>query len=374
MATIVTPPAVSAPQEPPTIADLKAMLAPPSAQPEPAAAPPKEPEPPTPEVKAAEPEKVEEKPATETEKSIAEAGTAEEKQAPEAKQPVVEEGEEELPEGVKKRIAKEVGKTARIQAEIAHAVSARKAAEAELAKVTAEPGTAPEKKAEPAATDSKPAKPARPPEPPEIIVGEDEPWADYQAKVKVQQTEYRAEIAKYETKLAEYETAKDAWLLAEAERKFEQKAQARKIDEEGDRFLAEALKQHGKEVLESAIEGFKEKAPADFQKAISQLDTWPAMVIHLNAHPAELKTITDIFAASQYRGVAALGKLESSLAQKAQAPKTEKPVPVVAPPVPLPAPPAAVGGKSSPVGAIDLEKVSMTRFKQEITKRLARTG
>src|SRR5690349_378379 len=51
------------------------------------------------------------------------------------KQPTPEPQEEELPEGVKKRIAKEAERAARVQAEIDRAVSERKAKEAELEKL-----------------------------------------------------------------------------------------------------------------------------------------------------------------------------------------------------------------------------------------------
>lgn len=368
MATTVTPPAASAP---PSIADLRSMLSPTPTPKEPEAVvhSKEETKPETPEVPAAEPEKV----ATEPGTTETEPGTVPEEQAQES---VAEDKDEELPEGVRKRIAKEAEKQARIQTEIARAVSARKAAQAELDKVTAEPVPPTVKKAEPAATEAKLVRPVRPAEPPTPVLGDDEKWDDHQSRLKEHREKQDAALTKYEAEMVTYENEREVRILAEAERRFRAQAEADRAASEGDKFLESAIKEHGKDVLQPAIEGFKGKTTEPFQTAISQLETWPAMVIYLDAHPDELKTITDTFAANQHRGVAALGKLEDKLSAPKPKP-VEKPAVVTVPAAtPLPPPPAVVGGKASPIAAIDLGKrdLPFSKFKADINRKLGKTG
>lgn len=292
-----------------------------------------------------------------------------------AQEPVVEDKEEELPPNVKKKIAKEVERQAKADRAIAEAVSKRKAAEAELEKVKGTPGSEPVKNTAPT-TEVKLVRPVRPAEPPTPVLGDDEKWDDHQARLKEHREKQDAALTKYEAEMVTYENEREVRILAEAERRFRAQAEADRAASEGDKFLESAMKEHTKEVLQPAIEGFKGKTTEQFQTAISQLETWPAMVIYLDAHPDELKTITDTFAANQHRGVAALGKLEDKLS--APKPKPVDKAPAVAVPVaaPLPPPPAVVGGKASPVAAIDLGKrdLPFSKFKADINRKLGKTG
>lgn len=328
----------------PTIAELRALLNDP-AQSLPVAAPAKEPDKPTPEVKT-EPEKPVEAKVTEAEPGTAPEQVKEETEA--------EEKEEELPKNVQKRIAKEVERTTKAQRAIDEAISARKAAEAKLAEVKGTTGSEPAPTTAPK-TDGKPVRPVEPPEP---TLGDEETWGKLQERIQAHRQKYQAEVLAYEEK-------RDAWLLAEARRGFEEETRTTQAEVEGKKFLEAAMKEHTPEVLQPAIDGFKEKTSAEFQTAISQLESWPAMVIYLNKHAAELKTIADIFATNPHRGVAALGKLEAALLKpppKAPSAAVER----------LPDPPAVAGGKSSAAGNVDFEKADMRTFKREIQPMLSR--
>lgn len=234
--------------------------------------------------------------------------------------------DEPLPEGVQKRIAKEAEKAARIQSEIDRAVSTRKAKEKELADLTAT-GSQP-------APTSAAAKKA-----PEFgeTGHESETYAQFQTRDR---EHLRAEVA------------------AEAESKFEAKFAAREQQAKAQVKWDAAIATHGKE-FPALMAKAQEVAPEGLQHAISALDDWSGVAVHLAKDPAKLKELAAEYEANPVRAIAKLGRIEASLKSAAK-PATE--------PV-LPNPPAKDGGGSSAsVGAFDIEASKMSQIRRHATK------
>ncbi len=309
------------------------MLADPPA-PEPVAAvaaPVAEPKTETPEPEAAP--VVEEAKVTE-----AEPGTA-----PETEPEVVE---EELPDNVRKRIAKEVERQARADRAIAEAVSNRKAREAELAKLAADkPGSEPAPTTAPAAKEGKPTRP------------------DLDT--------FPGTYAEYQTALKKYDSDHEAWLIAETERTVEAKLTARQRDETLRKDWDEATEAHGAEFPE-LMKTLASSAPEGLQLAISGLDNWSQVAVHLAKTPDELRFLARKFDHNPYAAVAELGRLEDRLQQASKPPEPAKVVAPARVEKPLPPPPARVGGSASATPKVDLEKADMRTFKREVLHLLER--
>lgn len=234
--------------------------------------------------------------------------------------------DEPLPENVQKKIAKEAERAARAQAAIDKAVSDRKAKEDEAAKLT-KPGSEPAPNTE--VKDAKPVKPT-----------EDKfaTWGEYQ------------------TALAKYETEHEAWLIAETERRTEAKFTQRQQEAKAKERWDEAVKTHGAE-FPKLMDAARAIAPEGLQAAISALDNWSGVAVHLAKNEAQLKELAAEFQANPYKAIATLGRIEAGLKT---APKAAEP---------LPKPPVTEGGKSSAsVGAFDFETASMGQLKSHLTK------
>ncbi len=292
------------------MSDLRAMVALANGNGEPEAKP-----------EPAKPETVEaEKPETVTE-------TVETKQEPEDK-------DEPLPEGVVKRIAKEAEKAARIQSEIDKAVSTRKAKEAELAAIASKTGSEPAPNT--AQANGEPKEPT---------------WAEYNAQGK--------SWGEFEEALAKSKTEYRDWLKAETDRMVEQKLTERQQKQAVQARWDEAVKTHGKE-FPALMEQAQAIAPEGLQQAISALDNWSAVAVHLAKHPAQLKELSAAYDANSIKAIATLGRIEASLKT---APKTE------APAKPLPDPIAVVGGTASASASdFDIEKASMASLRAYTNK------
>ncbi len=252
------------------------------------------------------------------------------------KKPEPEEAEPELPEGVKKRIAKEAERQARIQSEIDRAVSARKAKEEELKKLSgSEPAPTPEKQL-PA------GRPVRPQ--PDAY----QTWGEYLAAD------------------AKYATEHEAWLVEETRKTVTQEITANRQAEEGKRLWDSAVKDHAD--LPTMAPQVVEHSPEGLQLAISALDNWAGVTVHLGKNPEELAALVEAFNANPYRGVTELGKLEERLkpATKQAATSTAT--------KPLPAPLKPVGGgASATTPKVDMENAPFHVFKSEV-KRMLKAG
>lgn len=300
MATIVVPPSSSEP----SLADLRAMVASTApqveAKPEPVAAP------------------------------VAEATKPEAAPEPADKTQEPEDKEEPLPEGVTKKIAREVERASAIQRKIDEAVSNRKLKEKELADATAKPGSEPAPNTA-AAKDAKPVKPSE---------ADSATWAEYQAKLDKYDLEY------------------EAWLVKETRKTVQQEFTAGQKQTEAKAKWDEAVKVHGKE-FPALMTTLNAAAPEGLQFAISGLDDWSGVAAHLAKNPARLAEVAAKFAANPYQAVAELGRIEASL----------KTAPKPAAALPLPKPPVVEGGKSSAsVGAFDFETASMNQLRSHVNK------
>lgn len=293
----------------PEISDLRAMLEPTSTQKlEPVEAPSE-----TPKVETA---KVDE-PAAE----------------PGEKQLEQEAAEEPLPEAVTKRIAKEVDRQAAIQRKIDEAVSARKAKERELEQANAGTGSQPAKTAQ--TVDARPVKPVL------------DNFATY---------------AEYQTASTKYEADHDAWLIGETRKTFAQESSAKEQQAAHKTAWDSAVKEHGAE-FPTLVKSVTDQTSEGFQTAVSQLEDWPRVAVHLAKNQAELAEIAGLFERNPYQAVAKLGQLQAKLQP---APKTATPAET------LPDPPKKVGGAAAATSAVDLSdgRLSFSAFKAGAQKLL----
>ncbi len=262
---------------------------------------------------------------TET-KQEAEPGTAEEKQEPEEVEP-------ELPEGAKKRIQRIARDTARTQLAIDRALSEKKAAEEQLKKLTtgSEPATITEKP-----SDGRPVRP--------------------------KQTDFNT-MGEYWDAQAKYEGEFESWMLSEADKRAEQKWAAKQGQQEVVTARSEALKQHPD--FPAMADAVVAASPEGLQLAISNIDNWAGVTVHLGKHPEELAALVSKFEQNPYAAVAELGRLEERLkpATKQAEVKPVKPLPPPLKPV--------AGTASASVPAVSQEAIEndMAALKRE-TKRV----
>lgn len=239
------------------------------------------------------------------------------------------EADEPLPEGVQKRIAKEVEKASAIQRKIDEAVSTRKAKEKELADVTAT-GSQPE-----------PTSAAATKVPEYLEAGhENESWAEFhQRELAFERGEMRKAIQ------AEFDQRH-----REASGKAARAAGAQAaVDAGAVKSVAEF------DTLLTSAEGI---APEALQRVIGALDNWSLVAMHLAKDHAKLRELAAEYEANPVRAIAKLGRIEASL-KSATKPAAE----------PLPNPPAKEGGGgSATVGSFDIEKASMGALRLHIAK------
>ncbi len=252
--------------------------------------------------------------------------------------------EEELPPAVKKRIAKEVQRTAQIDRQIAEAVSTRKAKEAELAKLTAgKSGSEPAPNTAPAANLSKPVAP------------------DLDT--------FPGTYAEFVKALAKYHEDRDMYVIAQTERTVKEQLGAQQREDSLRKDWEGATEEHGADFPEH-MKALEAGTPEGLQLAISGLDNWSQVAIHLAKSPDEMAALSARWDANPYAAVAELGRLEARLQQG-----SKPPAPAIAPArvaKTLPPPPAKVGGDASPVARIDLEKADQRTFNSTIKAYLER--
>lgn len=283
-----------------------------------------------------------EKPPVETLTPETEAPAKEESTEPEpgtGQDKQQEEAEDELPEGVKKRIAAEIKKQAFFQSKIDQAVSARKAKEAEAAKVTGEPGSAPDKATEPAKNE-RPKRPDR--------------------------ATYTGTEAEYAAALDDHAQKLEAWLETRSEETIERKLTERQARDAQQKEFKAATEKHGKE-FPALMDTLAETTPVEFQTAVSALEDWSGVAVHLAKNEAERKALVELFKTSPLQAIAKLGKLEDRLKPEAKPAKEE---------TPLPKPLKPVGG-DAPGGTarVDLNspKTSFSEMAREF-ERMQKTG
>ena len=242
--------------------------------------------------------------------------------------------EDDLPENVKKRIAKEVERTARYQAEIDKAVSARKEAEKKLADLNGKPGSEPAKQTEP----KKDARPTRP------------DLATFPGNL----TEYNAAVAKYEGDFEE-------WISNQSRESVRKELTEQQGREAAMKAWDAATTKHGEE-FPTLMESLKGSVPVKLQEAISTLDNWSDIAVHIAKNEGDRNELVEKFKVSPTAAMVHLGKLEAKLTPAAQVEQSEKPLPRPLKPI--------AGGPSSSVKPIDLDKAPMSQFTAEISSRL----
>lgn len=267
---------------------------------------------------------------------------------------IPDEEAEPLPEGVVKRIAKEVERTSRIQRQIDTAVSARKAAAAELLRLKADtPGSEPAPITEtPAKVEgTEAAEPVRP-----VLEGFDGDWDQFQAASKQFDIDYKA------------------WLVAETTRNVTREVQQQLASHEQERLARqtwdEAVVTHGAEfpgLMDTVVAG----SPKGFQEALSGLDNWSGVAMRLGQNPDELKSLVSTFKVNPFAAVAQLGRIEQQLESPATPATPAIPAkPAAKAPVKaLPTPPAKVGGSAAASVPVDFNKADLRVVEAEL-KRL----
>lgn len=205
------------------------------------------------------------------------------------KEPEVE-AEPALPKGVQKRVEKEAERQAEYQRIIDEARSKTLALEAEAAKLNgsgAEPVKTPK-------TDDN-ARPQKP---------------DFET--------FEGTGAEYKAALDKYESDLETWLENRTAKTVESKFQERQAQEAAKARWDSAVKEHG-DKWEQSVKTVAEVAPESMQFAISALDNWSKVAVHLAANPAELSALADQFKAHPpgspgfFKAVAHLGRVEEKL-------------------------------------------------------------
>jgi hypothetical protein len=254
-----------------------------------------------------------------------------------------QEEEFELPKNVLKKIAQEAKKEAFFRDKINKSVSARKAAEAEAAKLNGKSGSEPGSSAE---RNTEPAKDADPePEEPDFATfngtGLEFQQALKEFKVKLRGWNARQNEALVESKLAEREMTilrKQAW--------------------------DKAVVEHGEE-FPKLMDALRDATTEPFQKAVSLLDHWDIVAVHLAKNEDERNAFVELFNANPDRAKMELGKLEDRLKPAAKTEATET--------QPVKRPLRAVAGGALGIAPrIDLNKAPMSVFKGEINRMLGK--
>jgi hypothetical protein len=280
----------------------------------------------------------EETPAPEVAKPK-EAEPKEEAQTPEpgtGKEKPQEETEDELPENVKKRIAQEAKKQAFFQSKIDQAVSARKAKEAEAKTLTGESGSEPAKTTEPAKNE----RPKRP-----------------------ERSTFQGTEAEYNAALDAHEQALEKWLESRTEETVSRKFTERQAREAQMRQWDDAAAKHGAE-FPALMATLAAATPPAMQEAISALDDWSTVAVHLAKNEDERAVLVELFKVSEKKAIAQLGKLEDRLKPEAKAPAKQEEKP-------LPKPLREIGGAAAgSAGRLDLDKASDGEALSEIGRML----
>lgn len=249
-----------------------------------------------------------------------------------------EDTEEELPEGVKKRIAAEAKKQAFFQSRIDQAVSARKAKEAEAAKLTGETGPAPGKTTEPAKNE----RPKRP----ELAT-------------------FDGNLAEYNAAVAKADEALEKWLEDRTRETVSKELTERQAKEAQQKEWDAATAKHGAKFpgLMAALAG---AIPEDMQLAISDLEDWSGVAVHLSENETERAALVQEFKTNPRRVIAKLGKLEDRLKPEAKAPEKETSLPKPLKPV--------AGDAPGNTKRVDIETASVSEVQAEFKRMLKRSA
>ncbi len=247
----------------------------------------------------------------------------------------------ELPKNVQKKISQEAKKAAFFQSKIDQATSLRKAKEAEAAKLNGKSGPEPGSSAE---RTTEPAKDARPKRP--------------------DLASFTGTLAEFNKATNEYETKYEEWLKDETRKTVTQELTASQMETARKTAWDEAVKEHGEE-FPKLMDALRDSTPPEFQVAVSALDNWSGVAIHLAKNEADRDALVELFNANQTRGAAELGKLEDRLKPAAKTEATEektvkKPLRAVA------------GGALGIAPRIDLNKAPMSVFKSEVNRMLGK--
>lgn len=281
---------------------------------------------------AATPVKAEVQAEIETDKAPVVESKPETQQQPESIDTIHEKEEEKLPAGVQKRIQQEVDRTLQIR----QAISERKAAQAELDKLTPNPGSEPVKQ-----TDVS-KEPVEPDEADAKYSGEGG-WGRYMADLKA----HRADHSK--------------WIIAETRRTVEQEFTARHKQESAEKQIAEARSNNPELDAQRKVVG--EATPQGLQMAISELDDWSGVVKHLATNMNETAELVELFKASPVKAIAKLARIEDRLNQAAKQPTA---VDVKPKTEPLPDPLVKPGGSNSnSAPAVNFETAALSTAKAE---------
>lgn len=280
------------------------------------------------EEKATSEPKVEPEKATEEKTQKSESGTDKAKQQ--------EEPEEELPPNVAKRIALEAKKQAFFQSKIDQAVSARKAKEAEAAKLTDKSGSEPAKTTE-SAKNERPTLPDR---------------GTFQGT----EAEFNAAVLKW---MDDYQK----WTEAHTRETVQRELTERQAKEAQIREWEAATAKYGKD-FPALMDSLAQSTPVEFQVAVSGLEDWSAVAVHLAKNDDERNALVELFKASPVAAIAKLGKLEDRLkpAAKTASPKEDEPLPKPLKPI--------AGAPAGSNGKVDLDKATDAEALKEIERML----
>lgn len=261
---------------------------------------------------------------------------------------VEEEEEFELPKWAEKRIEREAKKQAFFQSKIDHSISARKAKEAEAAKLTEGKGPEPVK-TEPAEN----ARPTMPDDMPDITT--------FQGTSE----EFKAASDKWKASVLKHQEDYQKWLEGETRKTVTSEIAQQQAKKEAKERWDAAIKEHGEE-FSGLMDTLAASMPEPLQLAVSKLKTWDRVAMHLAKTPEELAPLVSMFESDPLTAAFELGKLEERLKPAAPIKTEEKPAEKVLPP-----PLKPVGGNATATGAVDISKIKNQKvFNKEITRML----
>lgn len=213
-----------------------------------------------------------------------------------------------LPKGVQKRIEKEVERQSAIQRQIDEAVSKTKAKQDELAKLTGESGSEPVKTPKPEEKSGNP-----PPLPPDFMT-------------------FSGTAEEFSAALRKYHQDYPEWLTKQTRATVEGEFQRRQDHDAAKARWDKAATEHGEE-FSGLMKTVVESSPESMQEAISQLENWSKVAVHLGKNPAELTALADKFKSNPIAATAQLGRIEERITA---APAVAPPVKPKAPRLPAP--------------------------------------
>lgn len=125
----------------------------------------------------------------------------------------------------------------------------------------------------------------------------------------------------YEARVEKWETDREAWLISETEKATEKKITARNQEADNKKAWDAAAQEHGAD-FPALMDTVRAGSTPELQSALSSLDNWSGVAVHLARNPEKLAGIAAKFKANPVAAIADLGRLEAVIAEAAKPPES----------------------------------------------------